>query len=89
MACLRATSAPRGRRAWSAVSAVCQKARRRSLSQIRRTAREMVMALAITSFSALAYGALLGVAFAFVGVDEVQRQRFMKHFDLSTQRGGG
>ena len=31
----------------------------------------------------------LGVAFAFEGVDEVQRQRFMKHFDLSTQRGGG
>mgnify|MGYP007122177051 CR=1 FL=1 len=31
----------------------------------------------------------LGVAFAFEGVDEAQRQRFMKHFDLSTQRGGG
>lgn len=30
-----------------------------------RSAREMVMALALTSFSALAYGALLGAAFAF------------------------
>ena len=31
----------------------------------------------------------LAVAFAFEGVDEAVRHRFMKHFDLSTQRGGG
>ena len=31
----------------------------------------------------------LAVVFAFVGVDEAARQGFMKHFDLSTQRGGG
>ena len=30
-----------------------------------KSAREMVMALALTSLSALAYGALLGAAFAF------------------------
>ena len=31
----------------------------------------------------------LGVRFAFVGVDELTRQSFMRHFDLYTQRGGG
>ena len=31
----------------------------------------------------------LAVVFAFEGVDEAARQGFMKHFDLSTQRGGG
>ena len=31
----------------------------------------------------------LAVVFAFEGVDQAVRQRFMKHFDLSTQRGGG
>lgn len=31
----------------------------------------------------------LGVAFAFEGVDEAQRQHFMKRFDLTMQRGGG
>lgn len=31
----------------------------------------------------------LAVVFAFEGVDEAERQRFMKRFDLSTQRGGG
>ena len=31
----------------------------------------------------------LAVVFAFEGVDEPARQGFMKHFDLSTQRGGG
>ena len=31
----------------------------------------------------------LAVAFAFEGVDEAARQGFMRHFDLSTQRGGG
>jgi hypothetical protein len=30
-----------------------------------RSAREMVLALAITSLTALAYGVLMGVAFAF------------------------
>lgn len=31
----------------------------------------------------------LAVRFAFEGVDEVTRQRFMKRFDLTLQRGGG
>lgn len=31
----------------------------------------------------------LAVAFAFEGVDEAARQRFMKRFDLTMQRGGG
>ena len=31
----------------------------------------------------------LAVQFAFEGVDEAARQRFMKRFDLSMQRGGG
>ena len=31
----------------------------------------------------------LAVRFTFEGVDEDARQRFMRHFDLSTQRGGG
>ena len=30
-----------------------------------RTSREMVLALAITSLTALAYGVLMGIAFAF------------------------
>lgn len=29
------------------------------------------------------------VEFRFEGVDEVSRTRFMRHFDLTTQRGGG
>lgn len=29
------------------------------------------------------------VAFAFSGVDASQRERFMRHFDLHLQRGGG
>jgi len=29
------------------------------------------------------------VSFRFEGVDEAERLRFMQHFDLSTQRGGG
>ena len=31
----------------------------------------------------------LAVTFAFEGVDEAVRQRFMKCFDLTMQRGGG
>ena len=31
----------------------------------------------------------LAVSFAFENVDEAQRQRFMRYFDLYTQRGGG
>ncbi len=31
----------------------------------------------------------LSVRFDFDGVDESERQRFMHHFDLATQRGGG
>lgn len=31
----------------------------------------------------------LAVVFAFDGVDDVARQRFMKRFDLTMQRGGG
>jgi hypothetical protein len=31
----------------------------------------------------------LGVSFVFEGVDETQRQAFMRYFDLYTQRGGG
>lgn len=31
----------------------------------------------------------LAVAFAFEGVDDAARQRFMKRFDLTMQRGGG
>ena len=31
----------------------------------------------------------LGVSFVFEGVEEDARQRFMKHFDLTMQRGGG
>ena len=31
----------------------------------------------------------LAVTFAFEGVDEATRYRFMKRFDLSMQRGGG
>jgi hypothetical protein len=31
----------------------------------------------------------LAVVFAFEGMDEVARHRFMKHFDLTMQRGGG
>jgi hypothetical protein len=31
----------------------------------------------------------LHVSFAFPGVDEAERQAFMRHFDLYTQRGGG
>lgn len=31
----------------------------------------------------------LQVRFAFEGVDENERQRFMRRFDLFTQRGGG
>jgi hypothetical protein len=31
----------------------------------------------------------MAVSFAFEGVDETSRQRFMRHFDLYTQRGGG
>lgn len=31
----------------------------------------------------------LAVKFAFEGVDEAARQRFMKRFDLTMQRGGG
>jgi hypothetical protein len=31
----------------------------------------------------------LHVRFDFEGVDEDERQRFMRHFDLYTQRGGG
>lgn len=31
----------------------------------------------------------LQLAFAFEGVDEAQRQQFMRRFDLYTQRGGG
>jgi len=31
----------------------------------------------------------LAVAFTFEGVDEAARQRFMKRFDLTMQRGGG
>jgi hypothetical protein len=31
----------------------------------------------------------LAVTFEFVGVQEDARQRFMKHFDLTMQRGGG
>jgi hypothetical protein len=31
----------------------------------------------------------LGVRFVFSGVDEDRRQRFMRYFDLYTQRGGG
>jgi hypothetical protein len=31
----------------------------------------------------------LAVSFVFDGVEEEPRQRFMKHFDLTTQRGGG
>jgi hypothetical protein len=31
----------------------------------------------------------LAVRFAFDGVDDASRQRFMRHFDLYTQRGGG
>ena len=31
----------------------------------------------------------LAVSFEFVAVAEAERQRFMRHFDLATQRGGG
>ena len=31
----------------------------------------------------------LAVSFVFEGVEEVARQRFMKRFDLTMQRGGG
>ena len=31
----------------------------------------------------------LAVTFAFEGMDEAARQRFMKRFDLTMQRGGG
>lgn len=31
----------------------------------------------------------LAVSFAFDGVADDVRQRFMRHFDLATQRGGG
>jgi hypothetical protein len=31
----------------------------------------------------------LAVQFAFEGVEEDARQRFMKRFDLTMQRGGG
>lgn len=31
----------------------------------------------------------LAVQFVFVGVEEAARQRFMKRFDLTMQRGGG
>jgi hypothetical protein len=31
----------------------------------------------------------LAVSFRFSGVDEAQRQSFMRYFDLYTQRGGG
>jgi hypothetical protein len=31
----------------------------------------------------------LAVSFAFEDVDAAERQRFMRHFDLYTQRGGG
>jgi hypothetical protein len=31
----------------------------------------------------------LAVSFAFEGVDEAERQTFMRYFDLYTQRGGG
>ncbi|PIT78138.1 hypothetical protein [Limnohabitans sp. G3-2] len=31
----------------------------------------------------------LGVSFVFEGVEEDARQRFMKRFDLTMQRGGG
>lgn len=31
----------------------------------------------------------LAVVFAFDGVDDAERQRFMKRFDLTMQRGGG
>jgi hypothetical protein len=31
----------------------------------------------------------LAVSFEFEGVEEDARQRFMKHFDLTMQRGGG
>lgn len=31
----------------------------------------------------------LAVRFAFEEVDEAERHRFMRHFDLYTQRGGG
>jgi hypothetical protein len=31
----------------------------------------------------------MAVSFVFEGVEEEARQRFMKHFDLTMQRGGG
>jgi hypothetical protein len=31
----------------------------------------------------------LAVGFAFDGIDDASRQRFMRHFDRFTQRGGG
>ena len=31
----------------------------------------------------------LAVVFAFDGVDDAERHAFMKHFDLTMQRGGG
>lgn len=31
----------------------------------------------------------LAVSFVFEGLDAAERQRFMRHFDLYTQRGGG
>jgi hypothetical protein len=31
----------------------------------------------------------LAVSFVFEGVQEDARQRFMQHFDLTMQRGGG
>lgn len=31
----------------------------------------------------------LAVSFVFEAVDAAERQRFMRHFDLYTQRGGG
>jgi hypothetical protein len=31
----------------------------------------------------------LGVRFRFEGLDDAERQRFMRHFDLHMQRGGG
>ncbi len=32
---------------------------------------------------------VLGVTFCFCGLDEVQRDDFLAHFDLYTRRGGG
>ena len=38
---------------------------------------------------ALLHLARLGVRFRFEGVDDATRLRFMRHFDLYMQRGGG